>query len=447
MSPSKVAPRRSRRLHTSGTILAAAGLLVIAFATLRPGGPRFRPAPGWTCLICGATGGVDIALNIFLFIPLGVGLRLRGASIRRAVATAFLVSLSVELWQNFVVSGRDPSISDVLTNTTGGALGATITTFAGLWLFPTARRATALALAGLAMLAVILTATAVGLQPSIEPRLYYAQIEPRDGNPGPFSGRLLSTAVNGRPVLYEGELQDPDSTPWPVFTDGRLQLDVALVPGPRLVRAPIVRITNSRWEAAALLQERDALVFRARTRARDARLVTPGLAMNGVLPRTPVASPDTLHVHALLERHGLRVDLTRAGKEESFQLPFRVALGWFFVLPYFTPAHQYVIWLSAGWLAALLVPIGFWSARAPLGVGVAVLAAAVGLLILLPLIAHLSSTAPLEWAGVALGFVGGVYLARLADSRVGHRVASRARTGGLADVSEIVPDPLPSRRT
>jgi len=43
-------------------ILAAAGLLVIAYATLRPGGPRFRPAPGWTCLICGATGGVDIAL-------------------------------------------------------------------------------------------------------------------------------------------------------------------------------------------------------------------------------------------------------------------------------------------------------------------------------------------------------------------------------------------------
>jgi len=40
-----------------------------------------------------------------------------------------------------------------------------------------------------------------------------------------------------------------------------------------------------------------------------------------------------------------------------------------------------------------------------------------------------------------------VYLARLADSRVGHRAASRAQATGLADVSEIVPDPLPSRRT
>jgi len=425
-----------------------AGLLVIAYATLRPGGPRFKPAPGWTCLLCGSSGGVDVALNIILFIPLGVGLRLRGASIRRAAATAFLVSLFVEGWQNFVVSGRDPTISDVLTNTTGGTLGATMTAFAGAWLFPTARRATALALGGLAMLAVILTATAVGLQPSIEPRLYYAQIEPRAGNPGPFSGRLLSTAVNGRPVLHEGELQDADGTPWPVLVDGRVQLDVALVAGPTLVRtSPIVRITNSGWEAAALLQERDALVFHARTRAVDARLVTPGLAMGGVLPRTPPASPDTLRVHAVLERHGLRVDLSRAGKEESIQLPFRVALGWFFLVPYFTLDYRYVIWVSAGWLAALLVPIGFWSARAPLGVGVAVLAGTAGLLILLPLIARLSSTAPLEWVGMALGFGGGVYLARLADSRVGARAASRARAGGLPDVSEIVPDPLPSRRT
>jgi hypothetical protein len=110
-----------------------AGLLVIAYATLRPGGPRFKLAPGWTCLLCGSSGGVDVALNIILFIPLGVGLRLRGASIRRAAATAFLVSLFVEGWQNFVVSGRDPTISDVLTNTTGGTLGATMTAFAGAW--------------------------------------------------------------------------------------------------------------------------------------------------------------------------------------------------------------------------------------------------------------------------------------------------------------------------
>ena len=390
-------------------------------------------------------GGVDVALNLLLFIPLGVGLRLRGLSVARSTLVAFAVSLSVESWQYLVVTGRDPTISDVLTNTTGGGLGALLAATGRLWLLPTSHRATALTVGAAGFTAVVLIATAIGLQPSIEPRLYYAQIEPRVTDGQVFSGRLLSTELNGRAVTHEGELQGADGTPWAVLAGGEVRLNVALLPGPKLVgKAPILRITNSTWEAAALVQERDALVFRARTRAVDARLAGPGLAVAGVLPATPAGMPDTVLGQAVLEPERLRLDISRGGVGRSYFLPLRVTLGWMFLNPYFTLDHRLVPWASAAWLAALLVPVGFWAARASLSIGIVATVAVGVLLNILPMVAHLSATGPLEWVGGTVGFGGGVYFARLVDARFGRRATNRGRKGGVTEIPEIGGDAVPA---
>ena len=398
--------------------------------------------------MCGAGGGVDVTLNVILFIPLGMGLRMRGFSWRRSTATALLVSLFVESWQALVVTGRDPTLSDVLTNTTGGALGALLAATTTLWLFSTRPVADRLAIGVALAVGAVLGGTAIGLLPSIQPRLYYAQIEPRLTNPEIFPGRLLSTVVNGRRVEHEGELQEPDGTPWPILVDGRARADIEVVSGPGFRRrAPILRITNSRWEALAFYQERDALVFRARDRAADARLVPPGLAVRGVLRHSEGLPPDTVRVRAVAERRALRVDVNIGGVTQSYALPLTVALGWSFLMPYFTVEHRVAAWVSALWLAALLVPLGFLSSRARSGVRVIGAALVAVLLIVLPAVAGLSPTAPLEWAGAALGFCAGTYLARVVYARLASAEIRPTGAPEVATNAAIVRDAFPSHRT
>ena len=69
-------------------------------------------------------GPVDTALNIFLFIPLGIFLPLmykRFDCIKRVALVGFLISLSIELVQMFECGATD--INDLIMNTLGACLG------------------------------------------------------------------------------------------------------------------------------------------------------------------------------------------------------------------------------------------------------------------------------------------------------------------------------------
>ena len=109
-------------------MLAATGLLLIVLATLTPTGDPAgltKLTPLW-CLVCGDTGGADVIANLMLFLPFAIGLRLSGASWRRTVLLCAAISFTVELLQLVVIPGRDASLSDVLTNTSSGAIGAAL---------------------------------------------------------------------------------------------------------------------------------------------------------------------------------------------------------------------------------------------------------------------------------------------------------------------------------
>ncbi len=113
-------------------------LLFVGLLTLFPT-PRGRPRPPdpLVCIFCGDFGGVDFLLNILLFVPLGLGLALAGFSWRRAVLLAGLLSFGVELLQMKIIVGRDASLGDVMTNTTGGGVGALLGSIgAGSYLQP-----------------------------------------------------------------------------------------------------------------------------------------------------------------------------------------------------------------------------------------------------------------------------------------------------------------------
>ena len=98
------------------------------------------------CLVCGDQGLQDVIQNILMFLPLGVALRYAGVRPSRALLLGFLLSLFVETMQFFVVPGRDASLSDLVTNTTGAGLGAVIAPFIPMAFRPSPRQGAAFAM-------------------------------------------------------------------------------------------------------------------------------------------------------------------------------------------------------------------------------------------------------------------------------------------------------------
>jgi glycopeptide antibiotics resistance protein len=67
----------------------------------------------------------DIILNVVLFMPFGawVALRLGRPRMVAAIVGGAVLSIGIELSQAFEAAGRDASATDIVTNTTGAALG------------------------------------------------------------------------------------------------------------------------------------------------------------------------------------------------------------------------------------------------------------------------------------------------------------------------------------
>ena len=103
-------------------------MAAILAATLypEPGATEVASRTSLFCLVCGENGGTDVFLNLLLFIPFATGLRLWGWSWGRVTLACAALSFTVESCQYFWIPGRDASLSDLITNTTGGSVAAAI---------------------------------------------------------------------------------------------------------------------------------------------------------------------------------------------------------------------------------------------------------------------------------------------------------------------------------
>ena len=124
-------------------IFVVLALVVIARATLWPQAGAGASAHLGLCLVCGSRGSADFLLNIALFMPLGAALARQGRPAARVAWYAALLSTAIELSQ-FFIPGRDPSVGDVLANTSGAVLGALVVLRARTWLLPAAPAASRL---------------------------------------------------------------------------------------------------------------------------------------------------------------------------------------------------------------------------------------------------------------------------------------------------------------
>jgi hypothetical protein len=401
-----VTPARQQASHTPGWLVTALALGAIGLATLTPStGPGIEPS--FACVFCGERAFSDILVNAILFAPLGVGLALSGVRARRAVLGGGLVSATVELAQLLIVPGRDPSIGDVLFNTTGTAVGIAL-----VWLVRELaslddRTSARLSIAAALDVALAVLLTGWLLQPSFPRTAYWGQWTPRLGHLEWYRGRIESARIADVEIRSR-RIEDAEWARDALLRGG--PVDVAFLAGPPVpgLASLFSVYDENRQEIFLVGPDRDDLVLRLRTRASAWRLDQPDLRAVGAWRNLEAGAP-----YALRAWRPSRGEWCLDGPvERRCELGFTIGAGWgmLFYAEWFPEWLR--ILLAVGWMAGLLVPTGFLMRRRweSVAAGVVVVVAVA----VLPTVLGLRPTRGIEWVGVAMGLAAGALAARLA---------------------------------
>lgn len=419
----------------SAMAAVVASYALIMVMTLRPVEATMTlPA---SCIFCGQLGGVDFALNVVLFIPLGLGWRWLVGSWRTAVLIGAATTLVVEALQWRLIPGRDASLGDLLANTLGTMFGAWLALEGLRWINATSAVARRLA-AAFAILAAIIIAASAWLLLPVEPRwAQYVQWTPRRPNLDPFLGRLIAVELNGRfihPVVILPSQWTFDSATRSLS----LRATIGAPVPPTRRQAIIVRIANDFEEGFYLAQWGEAVAFRTHMVGALLRLRPLLVGLEGALPASNTGSDTTAAfiISANSNSRAIVVTRERLGSKTSVTLRRTVGLAWALLLPW-DVALGPAWWLAnATWLGALVLPVAFFTTRSggkggeatirgiawwPLPLVLATVSA-------VPAAAGMSPLGVGEWLGVLAGIAAGVALERWtagadvdlkADARVG----------------------------
>lgn len=415
----------------AGIVVAVLGALAVGFATLTPSDQP--PTADSFCLVCGDLGGVDVLLNVLLFMPLGAGLAMRRIPRWRAISAMSVASALIELSQLSIIRGRDASFGDLTMNSIGGALGYAVGASLAMLLLPTTGQARRLALSWVAAWILVQAAASFTLTPSPTEGSYYGQLARALGGRAAYPGRILSAHIGGL------DLPDRD------FRDSRavaalMQRREATVDVRIATRASTAELTSiariadgNQREMMLLGAEGLNVVFGVRTHAAVLRLRPAYYRLAQSLPShlSPSAPPDTVRLVATYAPPVVRLDVRTGARTSSAALRVTPAAAWRSIAPmpvYFDDSGFDAL-LDTAWLCFLLLPAGYWMRFATRRTGPfpgARLPAVVGAGLLwgyaqAPLLFGLATPAWWELAGGVIGMTTGALLANVVATRSDQR--------------------------
>jgi hypothetical protein len=399
-------------------VLFWAALIAIGIATLWPL-PGAPPSGSSLCLACGELGGVDLVLNVVLFIPLGVALALVWPKPRWTWLFPSLVSLTVELLQLRVVPGRDASLGDLVANSVGGVIGL-VAAHALPALLRTARGRRVLALASHCLVLLFSCVVAWALLPAPVRYLTWVQIQPERAGYATFTGNVsVELFGRARPL---GVRINPGQEP-PAYANGDITGRIAISNHEKElppVEALIFRLANHNEMLVQLSQRHDALAVRFRKRGSLLLLRSPTFVLGGVFPQTA----DSMDVTVRSQRARTYLDASSTQAHAVLEAPVTFGRGWELFSPFHAvrPASERL--LRWAFLALLFgIPAAFswiaWGARGLIPASVT----AIVVLGVIPLISGLAPSAPDEWIVVASGMGIGAALASAVVRLAGYRRA------------------------
>lgn len=351
----------------TGLATTALALVVIARLTLEPLGTTF-PTHFDVCLFCGATGTANFVLNVLLFVPLGLGLRLIGVPRWVICVVGFAMTVGIETLQFYVVPGRDSDLGDIIANTAGAVVGIGVVDLHRTWLMPSSHVAGWL---GGVMALLICTGAALvqwSLAPWLSRAVYYEQVAPDLPGYLLFNGTVLDATFDGAAIGI-GRMSMMASA---AMRDSLLA-DTAVVaatmqPGTTRDKiAPIVAVHDiDRREIFLLARRRNDLLFRLRRRTAVLGFHTPSAVLVNAFPaEAPPA--DTVVARVAITSGSTTLDVTGRGPNGATKLHRRVSQGLWDAWRLFVPdegrwgAHAMGLTLLS--MAFLFLPIGYWAGR------------------------------------------------------------------------------------
>lgn len=389
----------TRRL---GAVLAATGLAAILGATLvpNPGQAAASAATPVLCLVCGEGGGSDVFLNLLLFTPMAIGLRLLDWPWRRVVALAALLSLTVEYLQFSVVTGRDAALSDLLTNTTGAAAAAALAPQVPRLLAPDPARAARLLPIAAALFLGVLGLSALGLQPSLMPGRLWSACTSYSPAIGDWTGTVRSVVLNGDTLPCDRNPAD-SARIRAALIGGQTTLRIHALSGVP-TRGLVYAVSVPSGSLLRLMQEGTAAVLSVPTVSLRLRLSPVSLLLGGAFP-SKAGVP--FELQAGQEGRRIWISSSHSGRRRSVAMTLSPSFGRSTLMWWRLQPGAEFRTLTALWLGALILPAGYWAGfiRRPvwgLGTVAATLAGGLGVL------PFLTGYPPVHWSEWLGGFLG-----------------------------------------
>ena len=403
--------------------------VLIAVLTLMPGSNAASHEPT-LCITCGELGGVDNVLNVLLFLPFGLGLRLAGMSRRRAFLIAFGTTVAVETLQLHIVPGRDASVGDVLMNSLGGLLGIALADYRWAFLRPRSQSAERLLVAWSLCWLGIVALSGWLIEPLVPSGQYRAELAPDLPSIELFEGHVLRALLNDRPLAQNGAASTGDSIR-AAIRNGTVRIDATVIPaGPTFDLAPIVNLGPVEKPRVVMLGENgNHLAFRVDLRSQLLRLRNPAVVVPNAFS-TASRARDSIRIAGSITRNrALRAEAGHAGMGQAQTLVLHPFLGWWLLLPMDLVHTSRADLFSGLWVAMLLLPTGYWSACAVWGdeprrraltrTVVLSTCAALGGVALVPLLLGFPLPPAPVWGGAVFGMMLGIVL-HLATARSRH---------------------------
>ena len=429
-------------------------VLFIGLMTLLPARGATYSTPT-LCIVCGDVGGVDVVLNVLLFLPLGVGLALRSVSPVKAGLAVALFTLGIEVLQMKVIQGRDASLGDVVMNCLGGALGYLAGATRATWMHPSPRAAARLATGAAVFWLGLQGVGAIAVRPSFPELPWNGQTrQVLHGDPA-FEHDISSVRLSG---IALGEQRITTAAIGEAVLRGDpLRVDFVKHSGTGPTRTLYRIVDDQRNEVLSLGRHYYDITLRVRTGAADLRLRRLTFVQTEALPEDiPTGGPPGQSlVTARVLRDRIELSAVTGEYRREHVLRLSPSWTWVVVLPF--PILMWSPFVTVGtclWLGGLLVPMGYWCARvAPrsdrpdrtrlalvlCGIGAALIAG----LWLLPMAFGLGASVPAEWIAALAGSAAGWWAARrrpagAASSAAGTPGPAGSGAGDAADYRPFV---------
>jgi hypothetical protein len=371
---------------------------------------------------------VDVFLNFLMLMPLGFCLRLAGWSWRRTTVACALLSLSIESLQYFVVVGRDASLSDVLSNTAGGAAGAAVAPRVGMLLAPGEEAARGLTLGGVILWLGISGLSSWSFRPWHEDEGALVEHSDSSALSDAYRGRIGRAIVSGA-SFTEGWLDTPETERIRrLFSGGVMELSLDVVSqAPPKTELWIYRLRIGAGIASVSQRHRSLMVEMPR---RASRLKMPGPALR-LDEAAPAKAGVPFHISAGERGRHVWLEATVDGRTRRADLVLEPMMAWGLAVPFGYAFGTEAAALTALWSAGLILPLGYWAAHWGRR-GTAALVIAIAIAAGLGLIPWLAGTGPVpvrDWiaavAGAATGWAARAPAAYLA-TRCGSPSASES---------------------